>query len=93
MSEQLKFKGLIPLTEKQMSYVVDDFHHACLTAINMVPSHDNRHSCLDYDFEEITQIIKLYGKEPCKDHLYWKELAELKINEDLNYDNCEPDSP
>ena len=51
------FKPLIKLTKKQMSYVVDDFHHACLTAINMVPSHDTRYSCLDYTFEEITHIM------------------------------------
>jgi hypothetical protein len=87
------FKPLIKLTKKQMSYVEDDFHHACLTSMNLVPSNDNRYSCLDYTFEEITHIIKLYGKKPCKDHWYWKELAEIKFYEDLNYDNCEPDSP
>ena len=93
MSETFKFKGLIPLTEKQMSYVVDDFHHACLTAINEVPTRDTRHTCLDYTFEEITHIIKTYGKKPSKNHWYWKELAEIKFYEDLNYDNCCPDSP
>lgn len=93
MSEPLKLKPLIKLTKKQMSYVVDDFHHACLTDMDLVPSYDTRYTCLDYEFEEITYIIKTYGKKPCKEHWYWKELAEIKINEDLNYDNCCPDSP
>jgi hypothetical protein len=87
------FKPLIKLTKKQMSYLQDDFHHACLTALDLVPSRDTSYSCLDYEFEEITHIIKTYGKKPCKDHWYWKELAEIKFYEDLNYDNCEPDSP
>jgi hypothetical protein len=87
------FKPLIKLTTKQMSYVQDTFHHACLTYIQEVPSFDESYSCLDYTFEEITHIIKLYGKEPCKDHWYWKELGEIKFCNDLNYDNCCPDSP
>ena len=87
------YKPLIKLTKKQMTYVESDFHHACLTYINMTPTNDTRYTCLHYEFEEITDIIKLYGKKPSKDHWYWEELAERKLQEELNYDNCEPDSP
>ena len=87
------FRPLIKLTKKQMSYLEDEFHHACLTYINMKPTYDTRYTCLDYEFEDITEIINLYGKKPSKNHWYWKELDERKLQEELNYDNCHPDSP
>lgn len=73
---QKQFKPLIKLTKKQLNYLEDEWHHACLTYINMIPSYDTRYTCLDYSFEEITEIIETYGKKPSKDHWYWDEMRE-----------------
>jgi len=76
-----KFRPLLKLRKAEMQFVVDDWHHACLTALNLRPSADNRGTDHDFTFEEIRAIIDRYGKSPGPTHPYWEELEtcdELK---------------
>ena len=71
-----KYRGLLKLREDEKQFVVDEWHHACLTALNHHPSDDNRGNDQDYTFEEIRAIIARYGKSPGPSHPYWEELEK-----------------
>jgi len=62
------------LRKAERQFVVDDWHHACLTALNQHPSDDNRGTDHDFTFEEIRAIIDRYGKSPGP---YWDEVRSL----------------
>ena len=70
----IKYLPLIKLRKNEKKYIDDEWHHACLTALNLHPSDDNRYNDIEYTFEEIQNIIKKYGKYPDKNHYYWEEL-------------------
>ena len=67
------YKSLIKLNKKEMRFVEDDWHHACLTYMDLKPTDDVRCNDFDYTFEEIEEIIKTYGKKPSSYHWYWDE--------------------
>ena len=69
---------LIKLSKKEMKFVENDWHHACLTALNLKPSYDNMYNSFDYTFEEIQNVINKYGKFPDPTHYYWEELKYIE---------------
>ena len=74
----LTYLPLIKLNKKELKFVEDEWHHACLSALNLHPTNDNRYNDFDYTFEEIQSIINKYGKSPDKNHYYWEELKNRK---------------
>jgi hypothetical protein len=74
----LTYLPLIKLSEKQMTFVENEWHHVCLSYLKKRPTNDNRHNSFDYSFEEIQYMIKTYGKYPDKNHYYWEELQNRK---------------
>jgi len=74
----LTYLPLMKLSKKEQKYVDDEWHHACLSALNIHPSNDSRYNECEYTFEEIQIIIKKYGKYPDKNHYYWEELKNRK---------------
>ena len=65
---------LIKLSKREMQFVEDDWHHACLSQYNLHPSFDNRYNDFDLDIQEIKSIINKYGKTPSRYHWYWDEI-------------------
>ncbi len=65
---------LIKLSKREMQFVEDDFHHACLSKYNLHPSFDNRYNDYDLSIQDIVLIIDKYGKTPSKNHWYWDEI-------------------
>ena len=67
--------SLISLTNYEMLFVYNEWHHACLTEMNVHPSADNRHyNDIDYTFEQTHNIIKKYKKYPPPFNHYWDQL-------------------
>lgn len=61
LTNKIEFTPLVKLSKKQMSFVEDDWHHACLTYIGLTPSYDTRYNDFDYTDHEILDIILKYG--------------------------------
>ena len=72
-NDNIIYKSLKKLNKKEMRFVEDDWHHACLTYMDLQPTDENRYNSFDYTFEEIEEIIKTYGKNPSSYHWYWDE--------------------
>ena len=86
------YKSLIKLNKKEMRFVEDDWHHACLTYMDLKPTDDVRCNDFDYTFEEIENIIKTYGKKPssylhcyCQNAYWLQKLFHLYDQHPLFY--------
>ena len=52
-NDNIIYKSLKKLNKKEMRFVEDDWHHACLTYMDLQPTDENRYNSFDYTFEEI----------------------------------------
>ena len=64
MNKPLQYKPLKRYSPQTMEYVVNDWHHACLSYLNATPTKDYNYNDLDYDMNEIIEIIYNYGIAP-----------------------------
>ncbi len=62
---------LISLTNDEMKYVENKWHHAVLSLMNVLPTFNNRYNDVALQESEIHYIIRLYGIKPPVDHWYW----------------------
>jgi hypothetical protein len=68
------YSSLIKLSKKEMQFVEDDWHHACLSYYTLYPTDDEMYNSFDLDIKEIELIINKYGKTPSRCHWYWDEI-------------------
>jgi hypothetical protein len=67
------YHPLIPISLDEAQYIKNKWHHACLSAYNLLPNEENYKKKFDLDFSEICNIIYHYGVYPPKNHWYWNE--------------------
>ena len=78
------YRPLLQFPEKEMSYIENEWHHACLSAFNILPTYKTRFMDFDYKFEEIQDIINAYGIDPPINHWYWSEITKIAYDRIIN---------
>lgn len=68
------YSSLNKLSKKEMQFVENDWHHACLSYYTLYPTDDAMYNSFDFDIPEIEKIINKYGKTPPRCHWYWDEI-------------------
>jgi hypothetical protein len=74
------FRPLIPITLEEAQFIKNKWHHACLSALNILPTKENYNKNFNLDYLDIRNIIREYGVYPPKNHWYWN----IKIDYDNN---------
>jgi hypothetical protein len=81
LTTTVSFKPLIKLSKKKLLLVENDWHHACLTYLDLIPDEDDRYTCYDYEDEDIIYIIKTYGVRPPKHFtMFWNKYCNGNAN-------------
>lgn len=70
------FRALMPISLEEAQFIKNKWHHACLSALNLLPTKENYNKNFDLDYSDICNIINEYGIYPPKNHWYWN----IKIN-------------
>ena len=80
------YRKLRQISLEDAIYVENQWHHVCLTALELNPSTVNcyKNIAIDLDFEEIQDIINAYGIEPPQNHWYWGAMAQISYIETSN---------
>ena len=66
-----KFKILMPITLEEAQFIKNKWHHACLSALNLLPTKENYNKNFDLNYSQIEKIIQEYGVLPPKTHWFW----------------------
>lgn len=77
------FRRLIPITLEEAQFIKNKWHHACLSAFNLLPTKENYHKNFDLDYCDICNIVREYGVYPPKSHWYWKTKSDYINNTSL----------
>jgi len=80
-SRTTTYKRLKEFTNAEMQYIENEWHHVCLTVLDLVPSASKRYNNLDFHFtfDNIEKIINRYNVYPPKHHWYWFELERQQL--------------
>ena len=67
------YRALIPITLEEAQFIKNKWHHACLSALNLLPTKENYNKNVDLilNYYDICNIIREYGVYPPKNHWYW----------------------
>jgi hypothetical protein len=63
--KKLRLK-LKPLTLEEAQFIESSWHHACISAYNLSPTKDNKYNNLQFNADDIQDIIKAFGIHPPK---------------------------
>ena len=75
------YRELIPISLEEAQFIKNKWHHACLTALNLLPTKENYNKNFDLilNYYDICNIIREYGVYPSKNHWYWN-IKENYVN-------------
>lgn len=74
------YRALIPITLEEAQFIKNKWHHACLTALNLLPTEENYNKNFDLDYSEICNIIREFNIYPPKNHWYWNIKSDYTNN-------------
>ncbi len=80
LSFQANFHPLIKLNKTQMKLVEHTWHHAILSAYNLIPTKENPYNNLEISSVDVIHIVRVYGVRP-----YWCDDPFCQFNDEEMY--------
>ena len=74
------YRALIPISLEEAQFIKNKWHHACLTAFNLLPTEENYNKNFNLDYSEICNIIQEFNIYPPKNHWYWNIKSDYTNN-------------